>query len=206
MDQDWISLQSIPAWGASFVFEDQTQWQTPLKEYGINCRILEPLRAEIFISPQDQGVLFRGKIAGQVTLPCDRCADDSRISIKHSFDSFEPYPPDNFTAPGKNAPPKGVENRNSKAGESPAEDTLLDDADEAVIRQAAHGRGIEINPAALIWQEFSLALPIKPLCRENCAGLCPVCGNNNNIQTCSCRNANGDPRLAALRGLTISKK
>jgi uncharacterized protein len=42
-----------------------------------------------------------------------------------------------------------------------------------------------------------LELPLAPLCREGCAGLCPQCGANRNTERCDCR-ALRDPRFAAL--------
>jgi len=204
MDKNWIPLQSIPVSGKSIVLDDQAQWQDPLDEFDVNCRIIEPLRAEIFILAQEQGVLFRGTIHGKVALPCDRCADESIVPLKHSFDSFEPYPPDSFliaerdatrTNAGRKEPERHSNEDNAEAPEH----------DKAVIRTTAHGRGIEINPAALAWEEFSLLLPVKPLCRNDCRGLCPACGSNKNTDACSCIKEQGDPRFAALRELTIKK-
>ena len=48
-------------------------------------------------------------------------------------------------------------------------------------------------------EQFYLALPMKPLCREDCRGLCPVCGINRNRETCSCQATWVDPRLEALK-------
>ncbi len=47
-------------------------------------------------------------------------------------------------------------------------------------------------------EQFYLALPMKPLCREDCQGLCVVCGANLNRATCDCKLEWDDPRLAAL--------
>ncbi len=46
-----------------------------------------------------------------------------------------------------------------------------------------------------------LALPMQPLCREDCQGLCPECGQNLNEATCDCEIDDIDPRLAALKAL-----
>ncbi|MBI4417285.1 MAG: DUF177 domain-containing protein [Ignavibacteriales bacterium] len=48
-------------------------------------------------------------------------------------------------------------------------------------------------------QFLILSLPLKMLCREDCAGLCPVCGTNRNKSSCSCAMDEGDPRWAALK-------
>ena len=59
----------------------------------------------------------------------------------------------------------------------------------------------ELNLARLVESETALALPMKPLCREDCRGLCPVCGGNRNFDACACSERAPDPRLSALRDL-----
>lgn len=46
-----------------------------------------------------------------------------------------------------------------------------------------------------------LELPLKPLCRESCRGLCPYCGINRNEQQCNCTMESTDPRWDGLRDL-----
>jgi uncharacterized protein len=58
-----------------------------------------------------------------------------------------------------------------------------------------------IDIGALIDAETTLALPMKPLCREGCLGLCRVCGGNRNVVKCECPERPPDPRLAALKDL-----
>ncbi len=59
----------------------------------------------------------------------------------------------------------------------------------------------ELDLDALIETETTLALPMKPLCRDDCLGLCPVCGGNRNAAACACRAQASDPRLAVLKDL-----
>ena len=186
MATNWIPLQSVPRAGSVLRLDDQTIWAGPIQEFGMVCRIVEPLHAEVSILPQEDGVLFRGKISGKVALPCDRCSEESVVAVRHSFDGFEPLPA--FDAQDSDSDAESAE------------------VDETVIRLAPHGGGVEVNPAALVWEEFSLALPVNILCRDDCKGLCPVCGNNRNNDPCACAREEGDPRLSALRGLTVSKK
>jgi uncharacterized protein len=54
-------------------------------------------------------------------------------------------------------------------------------------------------------EQFYLALPMKPVCREDCRGLCPSCGANRNRETCSCQIEWVDPRMDALRALNVKK-
>ncbi len=46
-----------------------------------------------------------------------------------------------------------------------------------------------------------LAVPMRPLCREGCEGLCPVCGKDLNSGNCGCPQTVEDPRFSALKQL-----
>jgi uncharacterized protein len=59
----------------------------------------------------------------------------------------------------------------------------------------------QLDLGAVIETETTLALPMKPLCREDCRGLCPACGGNRNLVACTCPERTPDPRLAVLRDL-----
>lgn len=50
-----------------------------------------------------------------------------------------------------------------------------------------------------VLRQLAVAAVVNPgLCREDCRGLCPVCGANLNSETCTCQKQIGDPRLAVL--------
>lgn len=88
--------------------------------------------------------------------------------------------------------------------ESFEEPRAKDDADlgECRIRRA---KGIlDLDVAGYLWEQFMLALPVSPLCAEDCQGLCPKCGVNRNQESCACVQDKGDPRLAVLRNLKLS--
>jgi len=53
----------------------------------------------------------------------------------------------------------------------------------------------------IVRQTVILALPLKPLCREDCRGLCPQCGTNLNEKKCKCIVNEIDPRLEPLKKL-----
>lgn len=58
---------------------------------------------------------------------------------------------------------------------------------------------VDLEP--LVREALLLALPLAPLCRESCAGLCSVCGADLNEGPCSCVPEDRDPRWAALDAL-----
>jgi len=59
----------------------------------------------------------------------------------------------------------------------------------------------KIDLAPLIREEMLLALPISTICRSDCRGLCPVCGENLNRAQCNHQPEIIDPRLEVLRQL-----
>lgn len=63
----------------------------------------------------------------------------------------------------------------------------------------------EIDLAPLIAEQVMLALPTRPLCAEDCRGLCIACGANFNRETCDCSTETGDPRMAIFRTLKVSR-
>jgi uncharacterized protein len=66
------------------------------------------------------------------------------------------------------------------------------------------GTAVELDP--YIEETVNLALEYRPLCRESCQGLCPVCGCNLNHETCNCDRQARDPRWAALEDLLLDDK
>jgi len=63
----------------------------------------------------------------------------------------------------------------------------------------------EIDLSEVVRQYILLGLPMKPLCREDCAGLCPSCGHNLNLGPCGCPSV-VDPRFAELVKLVTGEE
>ena len=62
----------------------------------------------------------------------------------------------------------------------------------------------EVDCAVLAEECVILSLPANPLCREDCRGICPECGENLNTASCGCRREpEGDERFAVLRNLKL---
>lgn len=60
---------------------------------------------------------------------------------------------------------------------------------------------LDLNP--LVRETALLALDDERLCRPDCAGLCPNCGLDRNLEHCDCNTEVADPRWAALDSLTV---
>jgi uncharacterized protein len=58
---------------------------------------------------------------------------------------------------------------------------------------------IDLNP---VLREYAvLEIPMRPLCKPDCKGLCPICGNNLNDSNCNHEDDLGDPRFSSLKKL-----
>lgn len=88
--------------------------------------------------------------------------------------------------------------------ESFEELTSDDETAPPLLRE--HQGKLELDAGTILWEQFVLALPDRPLCSEECKGLCSQCGADLNTEQCDCSDQGGDPRLAVLRGLKIDKK
>ncbi|MPY86623.1 MAG: hypothetical protein GEU99_01730 [Luteitalea sp.] len=116
-----------------------------------------------------------GELSADLGVPCSRCLEPFRLCVETPFDVL--YVP---------------QDRNRGEGEREiAEEDLgiAFYADEV------------IDLGQLVREQCYLALPMKPLCRVACRGLCPQCGTNLNVATCDCRPDWVDPRLEPLRRL-----
>ena len=61
------------------------------------------------------------------------------------------------------------------------------------------GNEIELKPHVI--NEIILNWPAQVLCKPDCEGLCPTCGTNLNISSCTCKNDRRDPRFSVLQNL-----
>jgi uncharacterized protein len=63
----------------------------------------------------------------------------------------------------------------------------------------------EIDLGVFMKELVELHKPMKPLCSEECKGICPKCGANRNEKECGCAETGGDPRFQALEKLLKKK-
>ena len=79
---------------------------------------------------------------------------------------------------------------------------LFTTADRHLPEEEAYRlEGTDMHLEPMLRDAIALALPLSPLCREECKGLCGGCGRDLNLGPCACRDTGLDPRWAALAGL-----
>ena len=138
-------------------------------------RIVAPVRLGIDIHQDRNQLRLVGTVRTELELLCSRCLEPFRFPVDLAFD--QRYLPQ------------------SEASADQETEVEEDDLETSFYRDE------EIDLNELLREQFYLALPMKPLCREDCRGLCPQCGTNLNTGTCDCGPGWEDPRFAALKQL-----
>lgn len=126
----------------------------------------------------------RFRLAGRVTttleLACSRCVEPYLLPVDQAFDL-------------RYVPQKD-------AGDFAEREIGVDDMSVAFYEEES------IDVRQLLEEQFFLALPMKPLCRSDCRGLCGKCGTNLNQTACGCTDVWVDPRLEALKTLILTDR
>ena len=138
-------------------------------------QIVAPVELEFDIHKDKDKFRLVGRVRTDLELSCSRCLDPYRFPIDAAFD--QRYLP------------------SSQATTEAEREIEENDLETSYYSEDQ----IDLNE--LMREQFYLALPMKPLCREGCKGLCAQCGTNLNTGTCDCAPVWEDARLAALKAL-----
>jgi uncharacterized protein len=120
-------------------------------------------------------IRVQGDLATTLELPCARCLEPVAQKVARQFDLL--YRP---------------------LGTDAGNEELSVTAAEAEIGYY-QGEGLVLGDT--LREQVLLAVPLKVVCREDCKGLCPTCGKNRNVESCSCAPPLGDPRWSALKDI-----
>ena len=78
---------------------------------------------------------------------------------------------------------------------------LTEEERREALDECAYIHGYDLDVDELVYSEILVNWPLRVLCKEDCKGLCSVCGANKNVENCSCLDYDVDVRLAKLREL-----
>jgi uncharacterized protein len=143
-------------------------------------KVAAPVRLELDVHKDGEAYRVTGRVATRLQLECGRCLEPFEIPVDSAFELRYVPLPMAVGGPGS---------------EEAEREVTEDDLTTAFYKEDS------IDLGELMHEQFVLALPMKPLCRETCKGLCVHCGTNLNKETCNCAPQWTDPRLAALKGL-----
>jgi len=142
-------------------------------------RVITPIEFTADVRKDASKVRLVGRVKATLELDCSRCLEPFSVPVDAAFDVL-------FLPAGALAGEGEHEVKDDDLNVSFYKDDVIDLAD--IIREQCY-----------------LVLPMKPLCRPDCQGLCAVCGINRNRETCTCQSVWVDPRLEVLRKLTTSE-
>lgn len=127
--------------------------------------------ADLHLMRSPRGVLVSARVDYDVDADCARCARPIALALVVSFDEEYVHVED----PGATARGRSV------------------DADDFLIDEHRH---LDLSEA--VRQYEASAIPLHPLCRPDCRGLCPTCGADLNDAECACPAGRIDERWGAL--------
>jgi uncharacterized protein len=95
---------------------------------------------------------------------------------------------------------------------APLDGELVTDVRELFRRGGGEDEGTypmghdHLNIRDMVKDALFVALPLLPLCGEDCRGICPRCGTDLNVAACGCEEVHVDPRWSALEGLASGRE
>ena len=116
-----------------------------------------------------------GHVKTRMEFACDRCLEPAGFAIDTDFSLL--YRPASY---------------------NPAHEEIALKGEESEIGFYEDG-GLELGD--VLREQILLALPMQRVCREDCRGICPVCGQNRNLVNCECHEDLADDRWAGLKNL-----
>jgi len=142
------------------------------------CFFLDPLQIHLTIAREFDHIRVNGRVETSLRLDCARCLVKFQLDINSPFTIFY-----------------------MRAKGLPL-DEEVELAENDLI--SATYEGDEIDFTSEIAEQIILGIPYKPLCREDCRGLCPKCGAELNLAECSCGQNDSNLKFSALKDLKIN--
>ena len=139
-----------------------------------NIRQIRPIDWDIMAERAGAEIRINGSLRTTMEIPCSRCLEAGQNEIVKPFDLF-------FRQ---------------------RDEFMFDEDDEIELTEkdtrTAFFSGTELPINDVLREQVLLALPMKPLCKLDCKGLCSECGTNLNTKSCNCRKEQFNPNLDAL--------
>ncbi len=146
---------------------------------------LKPVTGHIEFTNTGRLIIVRGSLFATLDVECGRCLRHFAIELKAEIAEQHKYRLSHFSVD---------------------EGELEEDPVEMEQETPELWEGNLFDLGELIRQTILAELPIRPLCDEQCKGLCPKCGLNYNEGQCNCIHDNADTPFTALGDLLKKKE
>jgi DUF177 domain-containing protein len=176
-----ISIDEIPQSPKEIKFSERLEELNELYRRTNNRDFFFPpsLEVNLVYYRSGQDIFFSGAFHGRLRGRCSRCIEDYSFTLDKRFEFVLTPDP-------------------TKADRG-AEELHRDDLGLSYYSSE------EIDLEPLIAEQVMLALPTRPLCSDNCRGLCSHCGANLNKESCACAATGSDSRMAIFRSLKVGR-
>jgi uncharacterized protein len=141
--------------------------------------VVSPVRAHLKIEKAESEIIVRGNVMADIKLQCGRCMED-------------------FSAQ-RNIPVEVVYHSIDEIRKDETHEVRNEELDTGFYE----GEELDINE--LMKEQILLNIPMKPLCSDECLGICIHCGTNLNKKKCDCVTDDSDPRFSSLKELLKKK-
>ena len=131
------------------------------------------------VSPMDESFLLRAEMSYEQELRCMRCLKPITIPFVGDIDLI-------LAVGGSEARGQPQDTREREL-----------ESDDLGVLPVADG---VLDTRPILIEQIHLSIPMKPICQEDCAGLCSSCGADLNAGPCDCKDV-ADPRWQALAAL-----
>lgn len=142
-------------------------------DLGVTCTV--PVKGQVSFTNSGSLLILKGEVYTEVRLECGRCLSEFRYPVTAEIQ--EQY-------------------RLQRIGDAIRVYPL--DEDDAISNLVVNN---VLDLDELIRQSVLIAMPIQPLCRADCEGLCPSCGQNLNMGKCTCLHDDVDTPFKMLAEL-----
>ena len=169
-----------------FRFSDEAL-TLPVEAFGEPLVSISPVTMSGEVSALDKEYLLDALLSYSGELECGRCL------AAYPFDQSQPVRLRLRARPV--AVPEGKASRQGHVVRPSEEEVELSGEDLDVVFFDEPVLPFE----DIVREQVLIALPMKPLCSEDCRGLCPNCGTDWNVASCACADKAVDPRLEVLK-------
>lgn len=143
------------------------------------CEFLSPIKIDLAAFREYDHIRVNGHVETNVRLHCSRCLAEYETNITSAFSLFY----------------------NKTSGASLDEERELTEED---LLSASY-EGDYIDFTAEIAEQILMEIPFKPLCKEECRGLCSMCGADLNVGDCGCNRTEPSLKFSALKNFKVIK-
>ena len=170
-----LSIHELPR--RSGEYRDYHLTRTLNRPFGLDMIAIpanEEIELTLTATSVDEGILIRGRVLSRAVGECARCLSPVEMNIDQGFDELYEY--------------------ESKAAALSEEDVETDEI--LMVVEESVDLAIPVRDAVI------LALPVNPLCEEECPGLCSICGTPWRDLDSEHTHEERDPRWKALESLS----